>query len=58
MKMLAEYLEKAISFERMASQEDDPKLRADLEKQALAYRQLATERAQQLDFLGRSRQSN
>ena len=34
MKMLAEYLEKAIAFERMAADENDTKLKADLEKQA------------------------
>ena len=54
MKMLAEYLEKAISFERMASAETDPKLRADLEQQGRAYRQLATERARQIELPGRS----
>jgi len=36
MKMLAEYLEKAITFERMAVDEKDAKLKADLEKQAVA----------------------
>ena len=41
MKMLAEYLEKAIAFERMAADENDTKLKADLEKQAAAYRKLA-----------------
>jgi hypothetical protein len=47
MKMLAEYLEKAIAFERMAADEKDPKLKADLEKQAAAYRKLAVQRAKQ-----------
>jgi hypothetical protein len=45
MKMLAEYLEKAIAFERMAADEKDAKLKADLEKQAAAYRKLAVQRA-------------
>jgi hypothetical protein len=45
MKMLAEYLEKAITFEQMAAQEKDHVLRASLEKQAVAYRKLADERA-------------
>lgn len=49
MKMLAEYLEKAIHFERMAAAEKDPKLRADLEKQAIAYRKLAGDRAKQMN---------
>jgi hypothetical protein len=48
MKMLAEYLEKAITFERMAAAERDAKLKADLEKQAVAYRKLAAERAKHL----------
>ena len=48
MKMLAEYLEKAITFERMAAEEENPKLRADLKKQAEAYRKLAAERAKRL----------
>ena len=47
MKMLAEYLEKAIAFERMAADEKDAKLKADLEKQAAAYRKLAVQRAKQ-----------
>jgi hypothetical protein len=48
MKMLAEYLEKAITFEQMAAQEKDHVLRASLEKQAAAYRKLAAERAKRL----------
>jgi hypothetical protein len=48
MKMLAEYLEKAITFEQMAAQEKDAKLKASLEKQAVAYRELAAERAKRL----------
>jgi hypothetical protein len=50
MKMLAEYLEKAIAFERMAADEKDAKLKADLEKQAAAYRKLAGQRAKQYKF--------
>ena len=48
MKTVAEYLEKAIAFERMAAEEVDPKLRADLEKQAVAYRKMAAERGKKL----------
>jgi len=44
MKMLAEYLEKAITFERMAAEEKDAKLKAALEKQAAACRKLAAEK--------------
>jgi hypothetical protein len=50
MKMLAEYLEKALNFERMAAQEKDGALKANLEKQAAAYRKLAAERAKQYNL--------
>jgi hypothetical protein len=50
MKMLAEYLEKAIHFERMAAQEKDAAFKASLEKQAAAYRKLAAERAKQYNL--------
>jgi hypothetical protein len=45
MKMLAEYLEKAIAFEKMAAEEKDANLKEDFEKQAAAYRKLAEKRA-------------
>ena len=45
MKHLSEYLEHALSFERMAAQEKDPEVREQFEKQADAYRKLAAERA-------------
>jgi hypothetical protein len=45
MRMVAEYLEKALSFEQMADRETDPKLKAHLLDQAKAYRKLAAERA-------------
>jgi hypothetical protein len=45
MKMVAEYLEKALNFEHLAANEPDPKLKADLAAQATAYRKLAAERA-------------
>lgn len=44
-KLIAEYLERAHQFERMADHENDPKLRADFEKQARAYHKLAEKRA-------------
>jgi hypothetical protein len=47
MKMLAEYLENAIKFEQMAFHEEDPKLKADFETQAAAYRKLAEKRAKE-----------
>ena len=47
MKLIAEYLERAHQFERMASQETDPRLKAEFEKQALAYHKLAAKRAEE-----------
>ena len=47
MKMVAEYLEHAINFERMAAEEANPEIKAVFEKQAAAYRKLAGERAKQ-----------
>jgi hypothetical protein len=48
MKMIAEYVEHAIRFEQMAKAEQNPRLKADLQKQAEAYRKLAQERANKL----------
>ena len=45
MKMVAEYLEKALHFEQLAATENDSQLKASLIKQAVAYRKLASERA-------------
>ena len=45
MKMVAEYLEKALHFEQLAAAEKDPELKAALLKQSEAYRKLAAERA-------------
>jgi hypothetical protein len=47
MKMLAEYLENAVKFEQMAAHEADIKLKADFERQAVAYRKLAEKRAKE-----------
>ncbi|MBX9841635.1 MAG: hypothetical protein K2Z80_07500 [Xanthobacteraceae bacterium] len=47
MKMVAEYLEKALSFEQLAQKEADLKLKTNLLNQAAAYRKLASERALQ-----------
>jgi hypothetical protein len=49
-KMIAEYLEHALQFDRMASEATDPGLKQSLEKQAVAYRKLAKERAARLKF--------
>jgi len=46
--MIAGYLEHALQFERMASEETDPALKESLSKQARAYHKLAEERAERL----------
>jgi hypothetical protein len=46
MKLITEYLEHALSFERMAAEENNPELKAQFEKQAAAYRKLVAERAE------------
>jgi hypothetical protein len=48
MKLLGEYLEHAITFERMASEASDPRLKESLESQATAYRKMAAKRAKML----------
>ena len=45
MKMVADYLEKALDLERLAAAENNPELKASLMKQAEAYRKLAAKRA-------------
>jgi hypothetical protein len=47
-KLIAEYLDHAMQFERMAGDSQDPKLREQLLQQCAAYRKLATRRAMQL----------
>ena len=47
MKMLTEYLERATSLEAMAANEPDSTFKADLLKQAAAYRKLAAKRAEE-----------
>jgi hypothetical protein len=42
--MLAEYLEHAINFERMAAEEKNPQIKSVFEKQAATYRKLLAER--------------
>ncbi|WP_439366504.1 hypothetical protein ACNJYD_12180 [Bradyrhizobium sp. DASA03005] len=43
---LMRYLERAVAFERLAADETDPDLKADLERQATAYRRLAAMQAE------------
>jgi hypothetical protein len=47
-KLIAEYLEQAVKFYRMAAEATDPKLKESLQKQGDAYRKLADKRAAQL----------
>jgi hypothetical protein len=48
MKMIAEYLEHALQFERLAAHEKNPKIKEEFEKQAEAYRKIAAARANKL----------
>jgi hypothetical protein len=48
MKMIAEYLEHALNFERMAAEEKNPQIKAVFEKQAASYRKILAERTKQL----------
>jgi hypothetical protein len=49
-KLIAEYLEEAVKFDRMAAEATDPKLKASLQGQAAAYRKLADKRAAELNL--------
>jgi hypothetical protein len=44
-RMIAEYVERAVHFDRMAAVETDSKLKQSVEQQAAAYRKLAEKRA-------------
>ena len=48
MKLVAQYLDHALQFERMADVAQDPKLRDQLMQQSAAYHKLATKRALKL----------
>jgi hypothetical protein len=47
MKLLIEYLERALSLERLAAEEQNSTFKDQLLNQAAAYRKLAAERAEQ-----------
>ena len=47
MKMLTEYVERALEFETLAASETDETFKAELLKQAAAYRKLAARRAEE-----------
>jgi hypothetical protein len=46
--LLTQYIDHALTFERMAEAEPNQSLKADLERQASAYRRLAAQRAKRL----------
>jgi len=46
--LVTEYLLQALEFEKMAAEEADPELKAALERQAVAYHQLAAKTAAEL----------
>ena len=48
MQIIAQYLEHALAFDKMAADEADLALKESLIKQALAYRKLAAERTERL----------
>jgi len=48
MRLLTEYLERAVQLEGLAANEPNQKFGAELLKQARAYRKMAAERARQL----------
>ena len=45
MKIISKYIDDALTFERLAAEEENPELKAELNTQAKAYRKLAVERA-------------
>ena len=54
MKQLTEYLDRALSLERLAASEQDSKFRTELLDQAAAYRKLAARRAAQFGLPAQS----
>jgi hypothetical protein len=48
MKLVSEYLERAVHFTRLAAEESNPKLKQLFEDQALAYRKLADKHAAEI----------
>jgi hypothetical protein len=47
-KLITEYLEHAVAFERMAAEEQNSEVKDQFHKQAVAYRELAAERCRKL----------
>jgi hypothetical protein len=51
MKLIAEYLERAVHFELLAAAESKAELKQQFENQAKAYRKLAAKRANEVGLL-------
>ncbi len=51
MKLMSEYAAEADKFERLAATEERAEFKAQLEKQAAAYRKLAKERAKKMGIV-------
>ena len=58
MKLIAEYLERALSFDQMAARETNPGIKAVFEKQAATYRMLAEDRAEKFGLKNDPRYNN
>jgi len=58
MKLLTEYIERALQLERLAAGEQDSAFKTQLLNQAAAYRKLATRRAEQYGMPAPSRPKN
>jgi hypothetical protein len=50
MKLVTEYLERAVHFERLAAAEKDPAVKEQMKKQAEAYHKLAAKRAAEMNM--------
>ncbi len=50
MQLVAEYLDRAHQFERLAAEETNPRTKKQLKDQAAAYYNLAAKRAQSLNL--------
>jgi hypothetical protein len=48
MKLITEYLERSVYFQRMAAEPENAAIKEDLLRQAVEYRKLAENRASQL----------
>lgn len=55
MKLLTEYIERALELERLAAGEQDSAFKTQLQNQAAAYRKLAARRAEQYGMPAPSR---